>query len=65
MSENCGVFKITVRQRHEDICGVIAEGLARAQSLPEFSANDNFAVGGSTGTSSDDGCSGRVGRSSS
>lgn len=30
MSEHCGVFETTAHVRHEDICRVIAEGLARA-----------------------------------
>lgn len=46
------VVEARARQQHEYICQVIAEGLDRAPSLPEFSANGNSAVVSSLGTSS-------------
>lgn len=53
MSEHCGAVKITVRARLEDVRPDFAKGLGRAMSLPELGAKDSFAVGGSSGTTSD------------
>lgn len=51
--EHCFVVKTTVHAHLKDILRVIAEGLHRTWSLPEFGENDNSAAGGSSGTSSD------------
>lgn len=52
MSEHCSAAATTVNQRPEDICRVIAQGMDSAWSLPEFGANDNSGVGGSSGSKS-------------
>lgn len=50
MFEHCDFVETTARAQNDDHRRVIAAGLDRAQSLPEFGANDNSAVGGYSGT---------------
>lgn len=47
MSEQCdvgGVFMISIRERHDAVCKVVAEGLEHGQSLLECGVTNNTPV---------------------
>lgn len=58
MSNCCDVVEATASQQHKDGHQLMGQGFDRAWSLSEFFSNRNHSVGGSAGTTHDDGSSG-------
>lgn len=63
MSGHCDFFETRASQRQGDVVRVIAKGLDSAQRLPELSANDIYAAGGSSDCRRDGACFFSAGKS--